>query len=76
MSQLTDNLNRLTELAESSFSDRCPNCGREVTDKEDIELIKDFGWCLMCDNEMADINRRNYDEVNKEVEKELGGDIE
>ena len=45
---------------------RCPVCNRALKDKEEVYFAENYGFCVMCDNEKADIDRRNYEEVNND----------
>lgn len=47
---------------------RCPACHRALTDKEEVYFVDNYGFCVMCDTEKADNDRRLYEEINKESE--------
>lgn len=65
--KLVKNLDRLTDFAIESFtSEKCPICNRIIEDKDDIQFLKEYGYCLMCDNEKDEDYRGMYREVNED----------
>lgn len=65
--KLVENLNRLTDLAVKSFDSKYPKCQvckRHLTDEDDVEFYREYGWCLMCDNEKAEQVKSLYDDIN------------
>lgn len=75
MDKLVENLNRLNEFAVNSFDEKypqCPVCGRILKDPDDIEFTEECGWCLMCDAEKVAQAKRDYDEVNRDIDDNDG----
>jgi len=59
----------LKETEELIGGVRCISCDRVFSSLEDIEFIKEYGMCIMCDSIKHDADLELYKEVNEDGDK-------